>query len=233
MIRIILVEHLLATVLRSDVDGLKVRLFNYLLEADQASQLTIVHLAGTLELVEQEALLLTLLETSEHDAIKHAVVEVLGKIGTDASYPAIYREFLLKPKQTIYSEAIGELNAVALDKQVISDALKGTIEEKIAAIKVLKLRNVVGATKILNSMLHNVNSLERSLAQEVLSALEVLGNDKSIQLLLSSICQKGPYLKLAQKSLYRLSSRYGDAQNQWDDFYYPMLSGKNSAYMSG
>ena len=220
---------LFATVLRSDVDGLKDRLFNYLLEADQASQLTIVQLAGTLELVEQEALLLTLLETSEHDAIKHAVVEVLGKIGTDASYPAIYREFLLKPKQTIYSEAIGELNAVALDKQAISDALKGTIEEKMAAIKVLKLRNVVGATKILNSMLQNVNSLERPLAQEVLSALEVLGNDRSIQLLLSSICQKGPYLKLAQKSLYRLSSRYGVAQNQWDDFYYPMLSGKNSA----
>ena len=220
---------LFASVLRSNVDGLKVRLFNYLLEADQASQLTIVHLAGTLELVEQEALLLTLLETSEHDAIKHAVVEVLGKIGTDASYPAIYREFLLKPKQAIYSEAIGELKAVALDKQVTSDALKGTIDEKIAAIKILKLRNVVGATKILNSMLQNVNSLERPLAQEVLSALEVLGNDRSIQLLLNSICQKGPYLKLAQKSLYRLSSRYGVAQNQWDDFYYPMRSGKNSA----
>jgi len=179
--------------------------------------------------VEQEALLLTLLETSEHDAIKHAVVEVLGKIGTDASYPAIYKEFLLNPKQMIYSEAIGELNAVALDEQAISDALKGTVSEKIAAIKVLKLRNVVGATKILNDMLQSVNSLERSLAQEILSALEVLGNDRSIQLLLSSICQKGPYLKLAQKSLYRLSSRYGAAQNQWNDFYYPMLSGKNSA----
>lgn len=220
---------LFATVLRSNVDGLKVRLFKYLLDADQASQLTIVHLAGTLELVEQEALLLRLLQMSKHDAIKHAVVEVLGKIGTDASYPAIYREFLLNPKQMIYSEAIGELNAVALDEQVISDALKGTVGEKIAAIKVLKLRNVVGATKILNDMLQGVNSLERSLAQEILSALEVLGNDRSIQLLLSSICQKGPYLKLAQKSLYRLSSRYGVAQNQWNDFYYPMLSGENSA----
>lgn len=220
---------LFATVLRSNVDGLKVRLFNYLLDADQASQLTIVHLVGTLELVEQEALLLTLLETSEHDAMKHAVVEVLGKIGTDASYSAIYKEFLLDPKQTTYSQAIGELNAVALDEQAISDAFKGTVDEKIAAIKVLKLRNVVGATKILNDMLHNLNSMEHSLAQEILSALEVLGDNRSIQLLLSSICQKGPYLKLAQKSLYRLSSRYGAAQNQWDDFYYPMLSGKNSA----
>lgn len=222
-----------ATILRSEDTDLKERLFNYLKDADQASQLVIVHLVGTLELMEQENLLLSLLESTQDHAIKRAIIKVLGQIGTDASYPAIYKEFLLNPKQAIYAEAIGNLNAANLDKKAISDARNGTMDEKIAAIKVLKLRNVLGATEVLNDLLVDVHSLENSLAREILSALEVLGDDASIQLLLNAICQKGPYLKLAQKSLYRLSSRYGAAQQQWDDYYYPLLSGGSGAACKG
>lgn len=212
---------LLRSALASDNKALQDTVINHLPAANTSEQLVVVAAVGDLKLTSFESSLLALLPEAE-GILRDAIIEALGEIGGDASFAALFDLFLENMKNEKLSHALARVNAVEADKQALATLEGGTDEEaRIAAVKVLELRNTEGATKLLNGIASG--SSDAKLEEAIFKALETIGDAASTRVLLDRVLRADAGTRAAQRSLKRLSLNMGTPEYLWAEIYRPAL----------
>lgn len=190
-------------------------------DAPLSDQVVILAAIAESRLSRYEPEVLALLPSAEAE-LRVALLETLGWIGGDASFEPLYQAYLADPDDDGFALALSRLRAPSADEQIL-DAVRnsGELEARIAAMEVLGLRNSPGATELLNAIA--VQPGEAEIRTAAFKALETIGNLESIQILSTLILVRDPQAKAAQRSLWRLSRNYGEADLLWEEIYRPAI----------
>ncbi|MGB0344670.1 MAG: ThuA domain-containing protein, partial [Coraliomargarita sp.] len=190
-------------------------------EADVKEQVVVVAAIGELGLSAFEAPLLALLPDAEGD-LRDAIIESLGDVGGDAGFEVLFGMFQDDPKNRRLARALARVNAVEADREALAALEEGAdTTARIAAIKVLELRNTNGATAQLNAIA--AGSPDAGLEEAVFKALETIGDAASAQVLLDRVLRTDAQSRAAQRSLKRLSLKMGAPEFLWTEIYAPAL----------
>ena len=183
-------------------------------------QCVVVSTIGELGLRKFEPQALSLLSTTD-SALRVAVIDTLGDIGGDASFESLYQAFLEDSRNTRTAHALARIKAPSADKKALAAAQSSQDPAaRIAAMKLLELRNSSGATELLNAIASKPGDAAREAAFE---SLEKIGDLDSVKILISAIMSKGEVMRPAQLSLKRLSLNLGAADYLWNEAYKPAL----------
>ena len=185
-------------------------------------QFVLIHSIASANLTEVEPNLLQLLEQTEAKFLRKAVVYALSIIGSDKSFEALYDEFRADPSID-NNQALARLNAMSVDTKALSDLKNGNLEEKIAAIGILSLRNTDGAVDVVNELVKDLDQLDSEFRKAALNALQLLGNKTSVGYLLDYIVSGGQHTRACQVCLSKLCMRIGSADLQWKNYFLPAL----------
>ena len=190
-------------------------------EAEVEEQVVVVATVGELGLSDFEVPLLRLLPEAE-GFLRDAIIEALGLIGGDACFEVLFGLFTEDAKNMRVANALSRIDAVEADRKALA-ALEGGADTtaRIAAIKVLELRNTNGATAQLNSIASGNRDTE--LENAVFKALETIGDRSSVRVLMDRVLLVDAQSRAAQRSLKRLSLNMGVAEVLWEEIYAPAL----------
>ena len=168
-----------------------------------------------------EPQVLALLPTT-NTALQVTIIDTLGDVGGDASFDALHKAFLADSRNGRTSHALARLKAPSADKKALAAAKSGAgPAARIAAMKLLELRNSPGATKLLNTIAAAPG--DAAIKEAAFQSLEKIGDLDSAKLLIDIIMQKGELMRPAQLSLKRLSINLGAAGFLWNEAYKPAL----------
>lgn len=201
----------------------KTQLIQHLATAPLDDQLIIVTAIGTNGWSQYEPQVLALAPTAQGELLD-AVVDTLGKTGSDASFDPIYQALVANPKNKTFPIALARLRAPSADKNLLATVANsnGDINDRVAAIKVLELRNTPGAAQQLNGIAQTA-SAPKELRLASFRALENIGDLKSAHVLAGLIRANDPLLNPVQLSLKRFALNFGAPEVIWTEIYEPAL----------
>jgi hypothetical protein len=189
-------------------------------EAEQLIAVVAIHQGG---LTEYESAVLALLP-SVNGQLRNEVVACLGVIGADDSFNALYALYEANPKDKSVQEAVAAVKAASADAQALSDAVNGSsLESRVAAIKLLGLRNPEGGTALLNGLLHDAASMDADVRKATYQTLETIGNIETVNLMLDPNLLLSDFKRDTQLSLKRLALSLGIPAALWKDSFEPAL----------
>ncbi len=161
------------------------------------------------------------------DAGNDNVIEALGIVGSDASYQPLLDRYLADPRDRTVSAALARLRAPSIDKKLLATATgSGTAGDRAAALALLVLRNPEGVLKLINRLGQPGNDSE--IREAAFKGMEVIGDTKSIGLLLKTVLSDDPDKRQAQGSLKKLSANLAVPDYLWSDFYAPAMRAATS-----
>jgi hypothetical protein len=151
------------------------------------------------------------------------VARALGEVGTDASYQPLLDRYLANPRDRAVTAALARLNAPSADRNLLATAREdGPVSERVAATRLLVLRNTDGGVELLNTFVGAAHPPE--LRAEAFRGLEVVGDFTSVRQLLQVVLNDDPLKRPAQNSLKRLSANLGVPDPLWHECYAPALA---------
>ncbi len=208
-------------VLQSKSPGMQQMVIALLKDGRVAEKIVIVAAVEAAGLREYEGELLGLLAGAE-SSLRTVIVRALGNIGGEASFRALFDAFVENRKDVGLKEALAKVQAPQADAKALAVLKKGTeSRDRIAAMEVLELRNVEGATVLVNKVASETADAE--LREAAFKTLESIGDEASLRLLLDFISQGNHSVTTAQRSLKRFSLNFGNPHYQWEKLYEPAL----------
>ena len=194
-----------------------------LLEGSEAEQLIAVVAINENELPGYESVVLQILPQAAGQ-LRNEVVACLGVIGGDESFAALYALYQTDPKNQDVQAALARVRAPSADDQALRGASKGSdAQARVAAVKLLALRNPAGATTLLNGLLQDGGNMNIEIRKAIYQALEQIGDIESVHILLDPKLILGEYKRDTQLSLKRLSLSLGIPDYLWAEVYQPTL----------
>ncbi len=192
-----------------------------------ADQILLVAAISDNRMSKYESFLIDLLST-KNKALLASVVDALGWVGGDASFPALYALVLDNGDDELIVDALSRLNAPIADEKLLMSVKKPVDSESaVAALRIMALRNSPGGTKLVNSIARE--SQDQKLLEASFSAIEKIGNLESAKILVDIILRDDPVKRSAQRSLKRFSLNFGVPELQWKTAYGPALANASSS----
>jgi HEAT repeat protein len=190
------------------------------------SQIVILSAMGQHRLTDYEPQLIAMLGAAKGE-LQGTLIDTLSRIGGETSFDPINKALIADPENKQIIAAISQLKAPSADKKTLltTKDSKDT-DARIHAIQLLALRNIPGGTDLLNSLASN--PADNKVKAAALNALEIIGNEKSVNIFVQQILSTSPADKDVQRSLKRLSQHLGDPQTQWEEIYSPALKTASS-----
>jgi HEAT repeat protein len=172
---------------------------------------------------EHEGAVLALLDTVSPE-LRAVVVTTLGHIGSDASFQPLLDLHLADERDREAAAALARLNAPSTDDILMATAQSGdgSIQERVAALRLLVMRNTPGVTALLNQLGEDANDPEIRVA--AFRGMEVVGDPASVDRLLEVVLADDSLKQQAQGSLKRLSSNLGVPDYLWTQHYGPAMA---------
>lgn len=159
--------------------------------------------------------------------VNDAVIETLGIIGSEASYPPLLNRYLGNPRDRTTEAALARLQAPEVDADLMATVNgSGSLSDRSAALQLLVLRNTDGVADVVNRLGQLGNPAEIRVA--AFRGMEVIGNVKSIESLLQSVLSDDPEKRQAQGSLKKLSANLGVPDFLWQELYAPAIKSAES-----
>ncbi|MGC6455272.1 MAG: HEAT repeat domain-containing protein [Coraliomargaritaceae bacterium] len=206
-----------------DAPNLQSQLIDYLPTATLADKILIITGVGESGSSEYEKDLLALYPLEDNWLLKQSMLSTLGSVGGDASFETLYKAFQADTNNRGVSDALARLQAPSADATAMKQVRTAdTVDEQISAIRVLELRNVPGATELINSIAQS--DKDKKLRQAAFTALESIGDFTSIELLIDLIISEDPMIRPAQRSLKRLSLNFLAPGFLWKQYYLPAIT---------
>jgi HEAT repeat protein len=191
-------------------------------ELPETDQIVVVDAIADLQLAQHEAAALNLFADAS-DTVSPTVARALGEVGTDASYQPLLDRYLANPRDRAVTAALARLNAPSADRNLLATAREdGPVSERVAATRLLVLRNTDGGVELLNTFVGAAHPPE--LRAEAFRGLEVVGDFTSVRQLLQVVLNDDPLKRPAQNSLKRLSANLGVPDPLWHECYAPALA---------
>jgi len=194
------------------------------------TQIVILYAMGQHRVTEYEPQLIAMLGTAKGEAkgeLQGSLIDTLSKIGGEASFDPINKALIADPQNKQIMAAISQLKAPSADKKTLLAAKDSKdTNARINALQLLALRNIPGSTDLLNSIASN--PADKTIKAAALNALEIIGNEKSVNIFIQQILSTSPADKDVQRSLKRLSQHLGEPQTQWKNIYSPALKTASS-----
>lgn len=169
-----------------------------------------------------ESAVLELLATAG-ESTKPAAISALGVVGSDASFEPLLELYLADDRDRDVATALARLQAPSADQNLLSTAQgNGPVDERVAALRLLVLRNTDGVTELVNTLGRPGNPAD--LREAAFRGMEIIGDTASIQLLLSIVLSDDDVKRQAQGSLKKLSANLAVPDFLWTDFYAPAMA---------
>lgn len=225
-------DRFLSDAMAHGSDRAREAIVDFLPDAPLSDQMVILAAMAENGLSLYEPQVLALLPSAEGE-LTVALIETLSWIGGDASFQPVYQAYLADPREPKFAEALSRLRAPSADEKILDIVQNSAdLDARVAAVKVLGLRNSPGATNLLNTVAAEPG--EAPLREAACKALETIGDLESIQILANLMLVQDPLAKAAQRSLWRLSLNYGEAELLWDLIYRPAIqSAPNNTVRTG
>jgi len=161
------------------------------------------------------------------ESIQPTVITTLGVIGSDASFAPLLELYLANERDRDVAGALARLQAPSADENLLRTAQgNDALDERVAALRLLVLRNTDGITDLLNNLGQPGHPDE--LREAAFRGMEVVGNPASVELLLAVILTDDPVKRQAQGSLKKLSANLAVPEYLWENFYVPALQAATS-----
>ncbi len=194
-----------------------------LADLTEAEQIVVLDAVADLHLAKYEAAVLALLD-AESEALRSIAVRTLGHVGSDASFQPLLDRHLADERDREITAALARLQAPSTDAKLLATVQgTGDLGERVAALRLLVLRNTAGVTALVNRLGLPVNPAELRLA--AFRGMEVVGDPGSARLLLDVILREDdPVKRQAQGSLKKLSANLAVPDFLWTGFYEPALA---------
>jgi HEAT repeat protein len=207
--------------LQSDSPALHQLIIPLLKDGEASDKIVIVTGVGAAGLGQYEAVLLGLFPGAD-SMLRTAIIRALGNVGGEESFRALFDAYIVNRKDESLKEALAKVQAPQSDAKALSVLKEGTeSQDRIAAMEVLELRNIGGATELINKIAIETGEVE--LREAAFKTLESIGDEASLRLLLDFISKGQDSVAAAQRSLKRFSLNFGDPKYQWEKFYEPAL----------
>lgn len=195
-------------------------------EVEQLIAVVAIHEGG---LSEYESAVLGLLSQA-NGQLRNEVIACLGVIGADDSFQALYALYEANAKAKPVQEAVAGVKAPSADAQALRDAVNGSsAQTRVAAIKLLGLRNPEGGTELLNGLLQNAASMDPEVRKACYQTLEQVGDIQTVNLMLDPKLLLSEFKRDTQRSLKRMALALGIPDALWADSFQPALETHPSA----
>ncbi|MCC5023252.1 MAG: hypothetical protein J6386_10900 [Candidatus Synoicihabitans palmerolidicus] len=191
-------------------------------ELSTTEQTVVLEAIADLRLSKYEPAVLALLADATPE-LKPLVVRTLSMVGADASFQSLLDLYLANRRDRAVAAALARLNTPSTDQKLLSTVRgKGGLEERVAALQLLALRNRVGIIPILNEFGRVGTEPELRTAAD--KGMEVVGDTESVRLLLSVVLSDDSLKRAAQGSFKKLSANLSVPDFLWNDFYAPAMA---------
>ncbi|WOO40624.1 HEAT repeat domain-containing protein [Rubellicoccus peritrichatus] len=171
---------------------------------------------------EYEGLVLEALASTGDSNYRNWLIDALGDIGSDASFEPIYEIFQSNPKNRVVGDALSRLQAPSADRKAMETLENGSdVDDRIAALKVVTLRNTPGANALINRLLFEES--DKKLSNELFKSLETIGDLESVGLMVKLVGRGDSVNRSAQRSLKRLCQNLRAGSALWRDYFKPAL----------
>jgi hypothetical protein len=199
-------------------DGVVARLREF----PEADRIVVLEAIADLNLTHYESSVLGLLGDSS-ETLNPVVFRTLGAVGTDASFQPLLDRYLANPRDRALTTALARLQAPSADRRLLTTAQgAGEVAERVAALRLLVLRNTEGVVDLLKSCIGPETASE--LRAEAFRGVEVVGDFESVRRMLQVVVSDDPLKRPAQASLKRLSANLGVPDALWHECYAPALA---------
>lgn len=188
----------------------------------EADQVIVLDAIVELHLSRYETAVLGVLADSS-ETLRPVVVRTLGQVGSDASFQPLLDLYLANERDRDVTAALARLQAPSSDARLLATLQgDGELSDRVAALRLLALRNTAGVTALVNGYTGSDQAPE--LRQAAFRAMELVGDAESVRLLLEVVTGPNtPVKRQAQSSLKKLSSNLAIPDYLWTEFYEPAL----------
>jgi hypothetical protein len=165
---------------------------------------------------------LALLAQAE-DSVQPVAITTLGFVGSDASFDPLLARYLQNERDSPVADALARLQAPSFDQNLLATARgDGAAEERIAALRLLVLRNTGGVIDLINDLGRPGNP--PALREAAFQGMEVIGTPSSVKLLLATVLADDEVKRQAQGSLKKLSANLAIPDFLWEQAYAPAMA---------
>ena len=202
-----------------------VRTFSSLSISDK---LTVLGAISELGLSEYEGDLISLLVDSKGETFNQ-IVYALASIGGEASFHALYHEFQEDDSNPAITYAITQLELPLVDEhllKVVSGQSTSDIQERIAAITPLVLRNPDGSASVFSDLIDP--SQIDVLRKAGFKAIEAAGDIENCKSLANLIVSNDVFKRQAQQSLKKAALRINKGDDLWQSTFEPILKSSST-----
>jgi hypothetical protein len=202
-----------------------VRTFSSLSISDK---LTVLGAISELGLSEYEGDLISLLVDSKGETFNQ-IVYALASIGGEASFHALYHEFQEDDSNPAITYAITQLELPLVDEhllKVVSGQSTSDIQERIAAITPLVLRNPDGSASVFSDLIDPIQI--DVLRKAGFKAIEAAGDIENCKSLANLIVSNDVFKRQAQQSLKKAALRINKGDDLWQSTFEPILKSSST-----
>ena len=202
-----------------------VRTFSSLSISDK---LTVLGAISELGLSEYEGDLISLLVDSKGETFNQ-IIYALASIGGEASFHALYQEFQEDDSNPAITYAITQLELPLVDEhllKVVSGQSTSDIQERIAAITPLVLRNPDGSASVFSDLIDP--SQIDVLRKAGFKAIEAAGDIENCKSLANLIVSNDIFKRQAQQSLKKAALRINKGDDLWQSTFEPILKSSST-----
>ena len=202
-----------------------VRTFSSLSISDK---LTVLGAISELDLSEYEGDLISLLVDSKGETFNQ-IIYALASIGGEASFHALYQEFQEDDSNPAITYAITQLELPLVDEhllKVVSGQSTSDIQERIAAITPLVLRNPDGSASVFSDLIDP--SQIDVLRKAGFKAIEAAGDIENCKSLANLIVSNDVFKRQAQQSLKKAALRINKGDDLWQSTFEPILKSSST-----
>ncbi len=190
--------------------------------ASDVDRLLIVAAIGNHQIEGYESEMLALMPEAE-GLLRDNLISTLGTVGGDESFEVLYEVFKANARDANAANALARLKAPSADAKALKTVEEGAdLDSRIAALKVLELRNASGATAAVNRLISQPG--DPKIRGAAMKAGESIGDLETVKLLTEMILNSGELTRPAQLSLKRLSIHLNAGDFLWDRIYLPALT---------
>ncbi|HEX2099954.1 MAG TPA: HEAT repeat domain-containing protein [Candidatus Synoicihabitans sp.] len=188
----------------------------------ESDRIVVLDAIADLRLAKYEPVALSLLNDAS-ETLQPVVARTLGVLGTDASFQPLLDRYLANSRDRAVTAALARLQAPSAERSLFATARgDGAVTDRVAALRLLVLRNAAGVVELLNAFTGAGHAPE--LRTEAFRGLEVVGDFGSVRTLLQVVLNDDPLKRPAQNSVKRLSANLGVPDPLWQDCYAPALA---------
>lgn len=202
-----------------------VRNFSKLSNSDK---MTVLGAISELGLSEYETDLISLLADSKGQTFNQ-IIYALASIGGEASFQTLYQAFQEDDDNPAITYAITQLELPIVDKYllgVVSGQSTSDVNQRIAAITPLVLRNPDGSSDVFNDLI-DPSQIE-VLRKAGFKAIESAGDIENCKRLAQLIVSDDVFKRQAQQSLKKAALRINKGNDLWHSTFEPILSSTSS-----